>query len=649
MFAHATARFHVLTRAPLPHPSSSSSTGLARDVASRVESGRFAMSLDACDVYTRALVAMYRLPESGAGAANARLRALVSGAPWRGGGAAGGGAFVAPDALAAAVAGSSGGSGGGGGGGGFGAGAAAGAGSAEAYERLRAAAAGGGSGTAANPLVVEVAPGRPTFADRLALIAKVASWLAIGGLLLSMANSKVVSPLAALTGSVADEVADIPKTRFADVKGADEPKAELQDVVAFLRDPERYKRLGAKVPSGVLLTGPPGTGKTLLARAIAGEAGCAFYAKSASEFEEMLVGLGAKRVRELFASARKNAPAIIFIDEIDAMGSRRTSAVGGSNSERQTLNQLLSCMDGFTKTEGVIVIGATNSPQTLDPALVRPGRFDTTVDVPLPDVKGRREILDLYFGRVAAGADIDSALLARATPGFSGAQLEALVNSAALMAAKRDSDVVEAADCEEARDKLIMGPAKLSRVRTPALNRLVAYHEGGHTLTAMLTRGANKLHKVTILPRGSSGGATFSLPDDSTLRTRETYLATIDVCMGGRVAEELIFGAELVTDGAASDMQQASRLARALCAAYSMSDAGLSFFGDGEWKASPERAAVLDNEVEKILRASYERVKALLGARRADLDRLANALVSGAACKGGSARQNTHPPPPPPD
>ena len=449
---------------------------------------------------------------------------------------------------------------------------------------------------------------------------------------------------------IAEEVSDVPTTRFSDVKGVDESKQELQDVVAFLRDPERFKRLGAKVPTGVLLTGPPGTGKTLLARAVAGEAGCKFYAKSASEFEEMLVGLGAKRVRTLFAAARKEAPAIIFIDEIDAMGSKRGTSPMGSGSERQTLNQLLSCMDGFTKNEGVIVIGATNSPGTLDPALVRPGRFDTTVDVPLPDVKGRREIIELYLSRIVAAPDIDVDLLAKATPGFSGAQLEALVNSAALMAAQRDADVVEWGDLEEGRDKIIMGPAKLSRVRTPEMNRLVAYHEGGHTLTSMLTRGASKLHKVTILPRGSSGGATFSLPDDQGLATRESYLATIDTCMGGRVAEELIFGADKITDGAASDMQQATALARRFVTNFSMSEVGLSFFsGDKrDWQASPDRHAAIDAEVEKILRASYERVKTMLVDHRRDLERLAQALVSTDRKAGRVDLRSTSNAPPPP-
>jgi AAA+ superfamily predicted ATPase len=268
--------------------------------------------------------------------------------------------------------------------------------------------------------------------------------------------------LSQLAGEAGEEITEIPTTRFSDVKGVDEAKGELEDVVNFLRDPQKYRRLGAKVPKGVLLTGPPGTGKTLLARAVAGEAGCKFYAKSASEFEEMLVGLGASRVRALFAAARKNSPAIIFIDEIDAMGGKRKTSFG-SGAERQTLNQLLACMDGFTKGENVIVIAATNSPEILDPALVRPGRFDTTVDVPLPDVKGRKAIIDLYLQKIVVSPgkggkpSIDSELLAKATPGFSGAQIEAMINSAALLAANRGADHVEMQDMEEARDKVIMG------------------------------------------------------------------------------------------------------------------------------------------------------------------------------------------------
>ena len=337
-------------------------------------------------------------------------------------------------------------------------------------ERLNSGGGGGGSGGSGpgggsgapgsreNPVVVEVAGSR---ASLLATAVRYALWGGLAYVLyLQLSGKGAAGPsgvLAQLTGESVEEVTEVPATRFSDVKGADEAKAELEDVVNFLRDPEKYRRLGAKVPRGVLLTGPPGTGKTLLARAVAGEAGCKFYNKTASEFEEMLVGLGARRVRDLFAAARKNAPAIIFLDEIDALGGKRKMTIGGSGAERQTLNQLLSSMDGFAKNENVIVIAATNAPEILDPALVRPGRFDTTVDVPLPDVKGRKAIIEHYLRKIVVRKDIDSSLLARATPGFSGAQLEAMVNSAALIAANRGADLVEMPDMEEARDKVIMG------------------------------------------------------------------------------------------------------------------------------------------------------------------------------------------------
>jgi ATP-dependent metalloprotease len=315
-------------------------------------------------------------------------------------------------------------------------------------------------GTRQNPLVVEAFAGRRDFTSTIVRYISIAGMFALVYYLLNNVVNKGVGGmgggLSQLVGDSAEEVTEVPTTRFSDVKGADEAKQELEDVVAFLRDPEKYRRLGAKVPRGVLLTGPPGTGKTLLARAVAGEAGCKFYSKSASEFEEMLVGLGARRVRDLFNAARKSAPSIIFIDEIDALGGKRKVSVG-AGAERQTLNQLLSSMDGFTKNENVIVIAATNSPEILDAALVRPGRFDTTVDVPLPDVKGRQEIIELYLKKVVVSKDIDPVLLAKATPGFSGAQIEAMINSAALMGANRGADEIEMVDMEEARDKVIMG------------------------------------------------------------------------------------------------------------------------------------------------------------------------------------------------
>ena len=480
-------------------------------------------------------------------------------------------------------------------------------------------------GTRTNPVVVEAYPGKRDFSAALVRFLSTAGLLGLAYYLFAGSMTKSMGGgLGQFIGDGAEEVTEIPTTRFGDVKGVDEAKAELEDVVAFLRDPEKYRRLGAKVPRGVLLTGPPGTGKTLLARAVAGEAGCKFYSKSASEFEEMLVGLGARRVRDLFAAARKNAPAIIFLDEIDALGGKRKVSIGGG-SERQTLNQLLSSMDGFTKNENVIVIAATNSPEILDAALVRPGRFDTTVNVPLPDVKGRQEIIELYLTKVVVSKDLDAALLARATPGFSGAQLEAMINSAALMAANRGADEISMVDMEEARDKVIMGPAKKGRVQKAETINMTAYHEGGHTLTALLTRGANPLHKVTVLPRGMSGGATWSLPADEEYRTKENLLAEIDVAMGGRAAEELLNGADKITTGAGSDMQKASELARAIVTRLSMSDLGLTTYTEKD--PSPDKQALIDEEVERILRDSYTRVYTLLTNHRLELDRLAKALV----------------------
>lgn len=653
------------------------SAGFGEEVISRVESGRFALTWGILDLYTRCLVDARRMTEPDAAEAKHRLRSMWS--QYSGGGGTGATAVVPAEAIRGAVYGggnSFGNTGGyyGGqpsfaGGAGFGSGAQVGSvgdsyfgysgpsssaspsssssyfgggsssGSGYFGSSSSSSSSGGGAGAGpgpiggatgygspgsrGNPMVVEVQTGRAGIFTNIMRLASIGITVAL--LYQLFGKSGMASPLANLTGDIAEEVTDVPSTRFGDVKGVDEAKAELQDVVAFLRDPERFKRLGAKVPRGVLLTGPPGTGKTLLARAVAGEAGCKFYSKSASEFEEMLVGLGAKRVRELFKSASKNAPAIIFIDEIDALGGKRKVSIG-AGSERQTLNQLLSSMDGFSKNENVIVIAATNSPDILDPALTRPGRFDSTVDVPLPDVKGRKEILDLYLSKVVAARTVDSELLAKATPGFSGAQLEALVNSAALMAANRGADEIEIMDVEEARDKLIMGPAKKTRVRKAETMRLTAYHEGGHTLTALLTRGADPLHKVTILPRGFSGGATYSLPKDDELATRESILAQIDVSMGGRAAEELIYGREKITTGAGMDMSQASDLARRFCSVYSMSELGLSSYGNSE--PSADRKAAIDTEVEKILQNSYARVLNLMTSHKVELDRLAGALVS---------------------
>lgn len=489
-------------------------------------------------------------------------------------------------------------------------------------------------GSDERPIAVRQVPGPMSFWDKVSLFMR---FLMGAFLLYSLFNFQRQMSGAGGKGGITDmlgggaaqvEEAEVPETRFVDVRGVDEAKRELQDVVEYLRDPDKFSRLGAKLPKGVLLTGPPGTGKTLLARAVAGEAGVKFYNKSASEFEEMLVGLGARRVRDLFAAAKKNAPAIIFIDEIDAMGSKRGRMSIGTGSERQTLNQLLACMDGFTKSDNVVVIAATNNPEILDPALVRPGRFDASVSVTLPDIKGRREILELYLSKVPVAPDVDPGILAAATPGMAGAALANMVNIAAIEAAKRGSPLVTLQDLEEARDKSWMGPALRSRVRTTEELRLTAYHEGGHTIAGLLTKAAQELHKVTILARGGAGGVTFFLSDDSNMLTREQLLARLDVAMGGRVAEELVFGKERVTTGAGSDMHSASRIARAYVKTYSMSELGLTTFDNSEdGRASSTVKARIDSEVEKLLQASYARVTRLLTDNRAALDRLADALM----------------------
>jgi ATP-dependent metalloprotease len=483
----------------------------------------------------------------------------------------------------------------------------------------------GAAGGQTRPILVEVVPGRPHW---LTVVGRVAYIAFILYLIYTFTRGEMgggAGPLSQLTsGNTSAELVEMPDVCFGDVKGVDEAKKELEDVVKFLRDPEKYRRLGAKVPKGVLLTGPPGTGKTLLARAVAGEAGCRFYNRSASEFEEMLVGLGARRVRELFDNARKNSPAIIFIDEIDALGGKRKSALG-SGSERQTLNQLLSSMDGFTRNENVIVIAATNAPDVLDAALTRPGRFDTTVQVDLPDVTGRKDIIDLYLRKVIHNSEIDSEMFARATPGFSGAQIEAMINQAALLAANRDASRVDVEDMEEARDKIIMGPARKGREQSKADRTLTAYHEGGHTLVGYFTKGPSNLHKVTILPRGMTGGATFYLDKDVMGMSREDILAEIDTCMGGRAAEEILLGKMKASTGASNDMRQATEYARRYIMTYSMSDLGLTSYAD--LKPSEGKMQIIEAEIERMLQESYTRSLGMLQARKGLLDLLANTLL----------------------
>ncbi|XP_024357561.1 ATP-dependent zinc metalloprotease FTSH 9, chloroplastic/mitochondrial [Physcomitrium patens] len=410
---------------------------------------------------------------------------------------------------------------------------------------------------------------------------------------------------------------------FNDVKGCDEAKEELEEIVEYLKNPAKFTRLGGKLPKGVLLTGPPGTGKTLLAKAIAGEAGVPFFYRAGSEFEEMFVGVGARRVRSLFQAAKKKAPCIVFIDEIDAVGGSRKQWEGHT---KKTLNQLLVEMDGFDANEGIIVLAATNLPETLDPALTRPGRFDRHVVVSNPDSKGRKEILNLYLQDKPLADDVDVQMLARGTPGFSGADLANMVNMAAVKAAVDGIDKITNKQLEFAKDKLLMGTERKSMALTEESRKLTAYHESGHAVVAFNTQGANPIHKATITPRGVSLGMVTQLPDkDETSVSKKQMLARLDVCMGGRVAEEMVFGPDQVTSGARSDLQQATALARHMVTECGMSDAVGPVFIDS--KLSGDFQKSIDAEVVRLLKEAYERVKKLLKLREADLHKLAKALL----------------------
>ncbi len=430
------------------------------------------------------------------------------------------------------------------------------------------------------------------------------------------------------------------RVTFDDVAGIDEAKEELEEIVEFLRNPQKFSRLGGKIPKGALLVGPPGTGKTLLARAIAGEAGVPFFTISGSDFVEMFVGVGASRVRDMFEQAKKNAPCIVFIDEIDAVGRSRGVGYGGGNDEReQTLNQLLVEMDGFEANEGIIIVAATNRPDVLDPALLRPGRFDRQVQVPNPDIKGREKILGVHARKVPLGPDVDLRIIARGTPGFSGADLANLVNEAALKAARIGRRFVTMIDFESAKDRVMMGAERRSMVMSEDEKKLTAYHEAGHAIVGLNVPQHDPIHKATIIPRGRALGLVLSLPERDQLSVSFTkYKSKIAMAMGGKVAEEMIFGPENVTSGATSDIQQVSRIARAMVTQFGMSEkighidyaneqqSYLGTYGGGT-NHSAETQKLIDEEVRRIIDEGYESARKILTEKRQDLERLAEGLL----------------------
>ena len=432
------------------------------------------------------------------------------------------------------------------------------------------------------------------------------------------------------------------RVTFDDVAGIDEAKSELQEIVEFLKDPQKFQRLGGKIPKGVLLVGPPGTGKTLLARAIAGEANVPFFTISGSDFVEMFVGVGASRVRDMFEQGKKNAPCIIFIDEIDAVGRHRGAGLGGGNDEReQTLNQMLVEMDGFESNEGVILIAATNRPDVLDPALLRPGRFDRQVVVPNPDVNGREKILRVHMRKVPLAADVDPKTIARGTPGFSGADLANLVNEAALLAARMGKRVVAMFEFEQAKDKVMMGAERRSLVMSDAEKKMTAFHEAGHAICSMHEPECDPVHKATIIPRGRALGMVMSLPEgDRYSKSKAKCLAELCMAMGGRAAEEIIFGADKVSNGASGDIKMATNQTRMMVTEWGMSDKlGMIAYGDNGQEVflghsvtqhknvSEATAREIDSEVKAIIDASYQRAKKILLDNIDELNALANGLL----------------------
>ncbi len=432
------------------------------------------------------------------------------------------------------------------------------------------------------------------------------------------------------------------RVTFADVAGIDEAREELEEIVEYLKDPGRFARLGGKIPKGALLVGSPGTGKTLLARAIAGEAGVPFFTISGSDFVEMFVGVGASRVRDMFEQAKKSAPCIVFIDEIDAVGRHRGAGLGNGNDEReQTLNQLLVEMDGFEANEGIIIIAATNRPDVLDPALLRPGRFDRQVVVPRPDIEGREQILAVHMKKVPLAPDVDGRVIARGTPGFSGADLANLVNEAALLAARKGKRLVAMSEFEEAKDKVMMGTERRSMVMTEDEKKMTAYHEAGHAVVAIHEPASDPIHKATIIPRGRALGMVMRLPErDNYSYHRDKMYANLAVAMGGRVAEEVVFGYDKVSSGASSDIQYATGLARDMVTRWGMSDAlgplqyadadeevFLGYSMNRQKQMSNETAQAIDKEIRSIVEAGYDRAKSLLTEHREELETLAKALL----------------------
>ncbi len=432
------------------------------------------------------------------------------------------------------------------------------------------------------------------------------------------------------------------RVTFEDVAGVDEAKEDLQEIVEFLRDPQRFQKLGGRIPRGVLLVGPPGTGKTLLARAIAGEANVPFFTISGSDFVEMFVGVGASRVRDMFEQAKKNAPCIIFIDEIDAVGRHRGAGLGGGNDEReQTLNQLLVEMDGFEANESIILIAATNRPDVLDPALLRPGRFDRQIVVPNPDVVGRERILKVHVRKVPLAPDVDLKTVARGTPGFSGADLMNLVNEAALLAARRSKRVVTMAEFEDAKDKIMMGAERRTMVMTEQEKMLTAYHEGGHAIVALNVPATDPVHKATIIPRGRALGMVMQLPErDKLSMSYEQMTSRLAVCMGGRVSEEIIFGKDKITSGAQSDIEQATNLARAMVTRWGFSDElGTVMYGDNQQEVflgysmgrqqviSEATSQKIDSEVRRLVELGLAEARRIITEKREDLETLAKGLL----------------------